>query len=168
MQPTLWALEYPALRFVVRRHRATRLHWDLRIEANGILYSWFMLRTPSVNPAISVFAGLQDPHDPAYMMSERRIPLGQRGAGPTLVEEFGWLRPMMCESASQSEGLHEQFLSGCMNLWIEGKLLHGGYRLEGRDDNWHFRKLNDEFASQIEPEWTGRSAISGKTLEELW
>jgi bifunctional non-homologous end joining protein LigD len=166
-QSTLWTLEESILRFVVRRHHATRLHWDLRIEANGILYSWFMLRTPSVNPAISVWAGLQDPHDPKYILSERRIPAGQRGAGPTLVEEFGWLRPISGNSISQSQQLHEMFLSGRMDLWLEGKLLQGGYRLEGSGDDWHLRKLDDEFGSMLEPEWTGRSAISGKTLEEL-
>jgi hypothetical protein len=50
---------------------------------------------------------------------------------------------------------------------LEGKLLQGGYRFEGSGDDWHLRKLDDAFASMIEPEWTGRSAISGKTLEEL-
>ena len=54
-----------------------------------------------------------------------------------------------------------------MDLWLDGKLMQGGYCLEGSGDDWHLRKLDDEYASIVETDWTGRSAISGKTLEDF-
>jgi len=166
-QPTLWAVDWATLRFVVRRHRATHLHWDLRIEANGILYSWWMHQPPSTNPLRVVGISLSGPHDPKHMLSERVIPEGQPGAGPTLVEEFGWVMPMPASNLSQARSFHEQYLDGRIELWIEGSRLRGGFVLEGRGERWRIRKLADEFASTIEPEWTGKSALTGRTLDEL-
>lgn len=166
-QPTLWAVDWPTLRFVLRRHRATHLHWDLRIEANGILYSWWMYQPPSMNPLHVVSVGLSGPHDPKSMLAERVIPDGQPGAGPTLVEEFGWVMPLALSSVSQAQSFHEQYCEGRIELWIEGSNLRGGFVLEGRGERWRIRKLVDEFASVTEPEWTGKSALSGRTLDEL-
>jgi hypothetical protein len=102
------------------------------------------------------------------MLSERRIPFGQPGAGPTMVEEFGWLRPMSCHLGSQSQQFHDEFMSGRIDLWIEGKLMRGGFRLEERkEDEWQLGKLDDEFTASVQPEWTGRSALSDRTLDDL-
>src|ERR1700688_2864144 len=108
-QPTLLAVDWPTLRFVLRRHHATHLHWDLRIEANGILYSWWMHQPPSVNPLRVVSVGRGEPLAPKGMRAERVIPEGQRGAGPTLVEEFGWVMPLMVSDLSQARSFHEQY-----------------------------------------------------------
>jgi len=166
-QPTLGAVICPTLRFVLRRHRGTHLHWDLRIEANGVLYSWRMYQPPSINPLRVVGVGLAEPHDPVGMLSEGVIPEGQHGAGPALVEEFGWVMPLPVAKFSQARSFHDQYCEGRIELWVEGSHLRGGFVLEGRGERWRIRKLADEFASIVEPEWKGKSALTGRTIDEL-
>jgi bifunctional non-homologous end joining protein LigD len=166
-QPYLWEVEWARLRYVLRRHHATRLHWDFRIEANGMLYSWWMYQPPSMNPLITVAVGLSGFHDPKHINSERRIEDGQPGAGPTLVEEMEWVKPISSPRMSQSRALHEQFCRGRMVFEIEGTKLRGTFLLEGKNEQWQMRKLDDQHASVSEPTWTGQSVISGQRLEDL-
>lgn len=166
-QPALLDLNWPQLRWVQRRHHATHLHSDLRFEANAKLYSWWMYERPSLNPNTIINLRLGKDHDPKYMMGERRIPNGQPGAGPTMVEEYGMFMPTPVSNIAQPRRFHEQFLAGRIELWLEGTYLKGGFLLEGVGEYWTIRKLEDEFASEIEPVWTERSVVSGRTLEEI-
>lgn len=82
-------------------------------------------------------------------------------ASPTQVEEFGWVMPLGVSSQSQAQDFQAQFRAGRIELWIEGSRLKGGFVLEGRGDRWRIRKLADEFATTVEPEWTSTSAPNG-------
>ena len=84
-QPPLWADETPTLRFVLKLHHATRLHHDFRLEAHGVLISWALPEILDLGRNGTVWARQVGDHDPQYMLSERRIPPGQYGAGPMLV-----------------------------------------------------------------------------------
>lgn len=166
-QPPLWPLEGPQLEFALRRHQATRLHWDLRIKARGMLYSWSMPRPPSLDPTDSVRATLQAPHKSEDLYSERRIPEGFNGAGPTLVEDCGLCTPQNGGSRSQETLFHCAFLAGRIDLLLEGHILHGAFRFERVRSVWRIRKIADAHASVLQPEWPGRSVLSGRLLSEL-
>lgn len=166
-QPALFEIEKPVLRFVVRRHQATQLHWDLQIEANGILYSWLMEEPPSADPSQSVLAELAEPENPRYMFLERCIQKGKPGAGPTLVEDHGKTKPLDHRSSSQAWALHHDFLAGRVHLLMDGRIIKGAYAMERHGLEWQFRKLKDKHARTTPLNWTGVSPISGKTLEDL-
>lgn len=155
------------LRFVLRRHHASSLHWDFRIEANGILYSWFMRQPPMADPERPVWAGLAAPHNPRYMLSERYILPGRPGAGPTIVEDLGTAKPLVKGYSSQDLALHESFLKGRIPLQMGGRTLKGGYVMERKSRHWQFRKLDDGYAIATPLNWTGISPISGKTLQDF-
>ncbi|RYG38338.1 hypothetical protein EON81_03890 [bacterium] len=166
-QPTLWTVEDPALTFVLRRHHATRLHWDLRIRANGMLYSWCLDQPPSVNPRRTVRMKLQPPHDPEYMLSERRIPDGYRGAGQTLPEDYGGGFPHWPGEGSQDRRFHESFLAGQIDISLEGRFLRGLYRLKEVGREWKILKLEDRFAASAEPQWPARSIFTNRHIYDL-
>jgi len=107
------------------------------------------------------------PHDSRYMESERFIPMGGPGAGPTLVEDLGLSKPLWKNEIPQAWALHECLMEGRIPLLMKGLLLQGAYMLERSGDAWHFRKLDDEYANTAPLNWTGISAISGRTLADL-
>lgn len=159
--PAQTLVDWPTLRFMLRRHQTQQLQWDLTVEANGVQYTWRMYQLPSVNPlrVISVcLHGLAKSQD---MLGQGSLSDDQHGAGLTLAEDFGWLMPTGVSSQSQAQDFQEQFRKGKIELWIEGDRLKGGFVLEGRGDRWRIRKLADEFATTVEPEWTCTSALNG-------
>lgn len=166
-QPPLWSLEGPQLEFALRRHNAKSLHWDLRIKARGTLYSWYTLRPPSFDPMVVVRAHLQEPHDPRYLYSERRIPEGRKGAGPTLVEDCGRCRPVHGGTDSQDSLFHEAFVAGKIDLAFDAHILHGEFRLERYGSVWGLRKLPDAHAASGLWPWTGRSILTDLSLDDL-
>ena len=151
--PTQTLVEWPTLRFVLHRRDKAQMHWDLRIEANGVLYTWRMYQLPSVNPLRVVSICLEGLCQSKDMLASE--------ASPAEVEEFGWVMPLGVSSQSQAQDFKAQFLAGRIELWIEGSRLKGGFILEGRGDRWRIRKLADEFATTVEPEWTSTSAQNG-------
>jgi hypothetical protein len=155
--PTETLVDWPTLRFVLQRHDTTQIHWDLRIDANGILYTWRMYQLPSVNPLRVVSVCLEGQDNSKDMLGEGVI----SEASPTQVEEFGWVMPLGVSSQSQAQDFQAQFRAGRIELWIEGSRLRGGFVLEGRGERWRIRKLADEFATTVEPEWTSTSAPNG-------
>jgi|GEM_PF-826592 len=167
IQTSLIDLDEPALRFVVRRHHATNLHWDIRFEANRVLYSWFMKQLPTADPSKPVAAGLSGPHNPRWMFSERFIRPGNPGAGPTIVEDYGKARPLVKGYSSQDLAFHESFFKGRIPLFLDGQILQGAYVMERGIQGWQFRKLEDEAKTPMKLDWTCVSPISGRTLEDL-
>lgn len=166
-QPPLWPIDWPTLEFVLRRHHATRLHWDLRIRAKGVLYSWWMLNPPSFDPERPVRLGLAGPHHPRWMYSERCIPQGKAGSGPTLVEDFGRAMPLRQGAGSQDQRLHDAFIEGRIDLRFEGGALQGAFVLCRDGEDWWLWKVEDEYASKEPHGWSGVSPLSGRTLDDL-
>ena len=167
-QPTLWPTSEPPLRFVLKLHQASNLHFDLRLEIDDMLLSWVLHERPSLNPAVRLRAVQVPHHSPKYMHSERRIPEGQYGAGPTIVWECGTYAPLLLEDGSQTQALRRAYRFGRLEFELCGKKkLNGGWLLERDGNLWSFSKLDDAFTSAGDPDWDDLSVLSGKSLDQI-
>src|ERR1700680_3126044 len=158
-------------RFVVQKHDATRLHYDFRLELDGVLKSWAVTRGPSLDPADRRLAVHVEDHPLAYGTFEGTIPTGQYGAGTVMVWDCGTWEPL--------GDAHKSYADGKLKFNLHGRHLRGGWTLvrmrgkslaEGRD-NWLLIKERDRFA---EPgaadallERVTKSVLSRKTMDEL-
>ena len=156
---------------VVQKHAARRLHYDFRLELDGVLKSWAVTKGPSLDPADKRLAVHVEDHPLAYGSFEGTIPAGQYGAGTVMVWERGTWEPV--------GDPHKGFAEGKLKFILHGQRLKGGWTLvrmrgraqeEGRD-NWLLIKERDEYArpghGDALLEEVDRSALSGKTMEEL-
>ena len=157
--------------FVVQKHAAQRLHYDFRLELDGVLKSWAVTRGPSVDPADRRLAVHVEDHPLAYGTFEGTIPAGQYGGGTVMVWDYGSWEPL--------EDPHKTYAKGKLKFLLHGKHLKGGWTLvrmhgraqeEGRD-NWLLIKERDAFAQPGHGdallEEVDTSALSRKTMEQL-
>ena len=115
-------------RFVIQKHDARRLHFDFRLELDGVLKSWAVTRGPSLNPADKRLAVRTEDHPVEYGTFEGTIPKGQYGGGTVMLWDEGTWRPQ----ADPHEGLKK----GMLKFELDGKRLKGGFALVRlRDDS---------------------------------
>jgi bifunctional non-homologous end joining protein LigD len=167
------------LRFVVQKHRATRLHYDLRLEVAGTLKSWAVPKGPSLNPEEKRLAIMVEDHPVDYLHFEGVIPQGNYGAGTMMVWDSGTYHVPGVSNRDQSErsikdGLHE----GHLRLVLHGRKLKGEFaliRTKQRQENaWLlFRKSGGKGSVHLTPgpsplgTPSDRSVASGRTMEEI-
>jgi bifunctional non-homologous end joining protein LigD len=155
----------PGTVFVVQKHAARRLHYDLRLEMGGTLKSWAVPKGPSVNSGEKRLAVHVEDHPVEYGDFEGVIPAGEYGGGPVIVWDRGWYRPL-----KPGDPL-EQLERGKLEVELHGYKLRGGWtlaRMSGKDRDWLLLKKRDAFAGGEEP--TDRypeSVLSGLTVEEV-
>jgi len=148
--------------FVVHKHNATRLHWDLRLEWNNMLWSWAVPRGPSLDPEVKRLSVKVEEHPIEYVDFEAVIPKGNYGAGG-----------MICWDRGQWESFddpQESFEKGMLHFELRGYKLRGIWTLVQikRDPkNWLLIKKQDEFATDGTPTYGEESVLSGLTVEEL-
>ncbi len=150
--------------FVVQKHAARRLHYDLRLEIGGTLRSWAVPRGPSVDPGQTRLAVQTEDHPVEYADFEGVIPEGQYGAGPMIVWDRGWYRP-----AGHGDP-RRQLERGKLDLELFGHKLRGAWTLVRTrgDRDWLLRKKQDAAAGGPEPtERFPESVLSGLRIEEL-
>lgn len=126
--------------FVVHEHHAKRLHFDLRIEMNGVLKSWAVPKGPSMNPADKRLAVLVDDHPLDYAGFEGKIPEGNYGAGDVFIWDKG-----TCVIKGGN------ITSGKLEVVFKGRKLNGMFvltRMSGKDKDWLLIKKTDEFADR--------------------
>ena len=151
--------------FVVQKHRASSLHWDLRLELDGVLISWAVPRGPSPNQADKRLAVHVEDHPLEYADFEGVIPEGSYGAGPSIVWDRGLWTPV--------EDPHEGMRKGKLLFELKGYKLRGRWTLVktkgGADNHWLLIKERDAYE---DPEggtgsYAEDSILSGLTVEEL-
>ncbi len=162
-------------RFVVQRHDATRLHYDLRLELDGVYRSWAVTKVLSLDPATKRLAVEVEDHPLDYGTFEGTIPQGQYGGGTVQLWDRGTWRPQADSSPAKD------LASGHLKFELKGERMHGGWaliRMRDRETsarhtprhNWLLVKENDNDALPGEPDAlldADTSVKSGKTLEEI-
>ncbi|MBI2159349.1 MAG: DNA ligase D [Candidatus Rokubacteria bacterium] len=151
--------------FVVQKHAARWLHYDLRLEIDGVLASWAVPKGPSVTHGEKRLAVHVEDHPVEYADFEGVIPEGNYGAGPAIVWDRGWYRLVKDRPA------REQLERGKLEFELFGFKLRGQWtlaRMSGKDRDWLLLKRADAFAGGDEPvECFPESVLSGLTVEEL-
>jgi bifunctional non-homologous end joining protein LigD len=161
------------LRFVVQKHDASQLHYDFRLEMDGVLKSWAVPKGPSLNPADKRLAMQVEDHPYDYRNFEGVIPEGNYGAGTVIVWDEGTYEPEKGEGLSKKEGeklLLQQYEKGNLTILLHGKKLKGLYtlfRMKGNEQSWLLLKKRDEYASGEDVTTQDKSVKSGKTLLQI-
>jgi bifunctional non-homologous end joining protein LigD len=161
----------PRLRFVIQKHAATRLHYDLRLEHNGVFRSWAVTRGPSFNPADKRLAVEVEDHPLDYGDFEGGIPKGQYGGGTVLLWDRGYWAP------EPGYDIDKALAKGDLKFVMEGERLHGSWALvrmkrrgNEKRDNWLLIKHHDGYSTEDQEELGPRddpSVASGRTMEEI-
>ncbi|UVC10479.1 DNA ligase D [Rhizobium sp. TH2] len=160
-------------RFIIQKHDATRLHYDLRLELDGVFKSWAVTKGPSLDPHDKRLAVEVEDHPLDYGDFEGTIPKGQYGGGTVMLWDRGYWEP---EGTRSPE---EALAKGDFKFTLEGKRLHGSFVLVrmrhdrdgGKRTNWLLIKHRDEFAvdengEQILEE-NDTSVASGRSLDAI-
>jgi bifunctional non-homologous end joining protein LigD len=162
------------LRFVIQKHAASHLHYDFRLEMEGVLKSWAVPKGPSTDPEIKRLAMMVEDHPYDYRTFEGIIPQGQYGGGTVIVWDEGTYEPIDSEAETKNEkdkDLLHQLYSGKLKFKMNGKKLKGEFALikaHGRGENgWLLMKLDDRHASKADITKKDKSVVSGKTLDEV-
>lgn len=147
------------LEFVVQKHRASRLHYDFRLEHDGVMLSWAVPKGPSLDPAHKRFAMQTEDHPIEYNQFEGVIPEGEYGGGTVMIWDRGTWVP-------QVEDVDAALARGDLKFTLQGKKLRGSWVLvRMRDRQWLLIKHRDELASTIDITTAKpRSAVSRRTL----
>jgi bifunctional non-homologous end joining protein LigD len=156
------------LAFVIQKHRASALHYDLRLEWKGVMLSWAVPKGPSFDPSVKRMAMQVEDHPIEYNQFEGIIPAGEYGGGTVMIWDRGTWTP-------ESEDVDEALRKGDLKLTFEGEKLHGSWVLvrtrprPGQSRaSWLLIKHRDQWASsddvtELEP----RSVVSKRLLIEI-
>ncbi len=163
------------LRFVVQKHQASRLHYDFRLELDGVLKSWAVPKGPSMNTADKRLAMMVEDHPYEYKDFEGVIPEGNYGAGSVMVWDEGFYHSLETSEPKKSRKLIKEGLEkGELKFFLKGKKLQGGFVLvkiknsRGKADNsWLLIKERDEYALKTDISLMETSAKTDRTLDEI-
>ena len=164
-----------ALRFVIQKHQATRLHYDFRLELNGTFRSWAVTRGPSLDPAEKRLAVEVEDHPLDYGDFEGTIPKGQYGGGTVMLWDRGFWKP---------EGDADKMLAkGDLKFVLAGEKLKGGWVLvrmrndkygpksgKSKHTNWLLIKHHDKYARDGDGEKIldkDHSVASGRAMKQI-
>jgi bifunctional non-homologous end joining protein LigD len=158
--------------FVVQQHAASHLHYDFRLEMEGVLKSWAIPKGPSMNPDDKRLAMMVEDHPYDYKDFEGTIPEGNYGAGNVIVWDNGAYHAVDAEKGGTGErSLLQGLKKGHISFILEGKKLKGEFaliKMHGRQENaWLLVKKNDRYASDEDILEKNRSVISRQSLEGL-
>ena len=159
----------PELVFVVQKHAASHLHYDFRLEINGVLKSWAIPKGPSMNPADKRLAILVEDHPFNYKDFEGTIPEGNYGAGKVIVWDNGTYTLADEHGLNKVESsLQSDLQKGHLSFILNGKKLKGEFalvKLKTKQENtWLLIKSKDEYASDKDILLQDKSVISTMTL----
>jgi bifunctional non-homologous end joining protein LigD len=159
-------------RFVVQRHRARRLHYDLRFEIDGVLVSWAVPKGPTLDPAVKRLAVHVEDHPIEYLGFEGVIPSREYGAGDVIVWDTGTWEPHDTDDPAAAVAAGE-FHADLYGSKLRGRFIlvrrggHGGQRGNGQDEWLLLHKDDAAAVSGWDPEDYPASVLSGRTNEEV-
>ena len=165
--------ENVTLKFVIQKHDATHLHYDFRLEMDGVLKSWAVPKGPSVDPSVKRLAMMVEDHPYDYKDFEGIIPKGQYGGGTVMVWDEGTYEPMTKHATKKEaeKDLLQQLRKGKLVFIMHGKKLKGEYALvksayQG-ENSWLLMKAKDKYAKDTDITRKDKSVVSGKTLLQI-
>src|SRR5579872_5537468 len=153
--------------FCVQRHDATRLHYDFRLEMEGVLKSWAVPKGPTLDPTPRRLAAMVEDHPLEYGSFEGNIPAGNYGAGSVMLWDRGTYQ-LLGDKPAQ-----EQLARGDLKFRLHGEKLQGDFALvqmkgRGKGNEWLILKKRDSFAQEgWDVEAHAYSVLSGRTQEEI-
>ena len=160
--------------FVVQKHDASHLHYDFRLEMEGVLKSWAVPKGPSLNPEDKRLAMMVEDHPFDYRNFEGIIPEGNYGAGTVMVWDEGTYEPLNDASTNKKENeknLLKQLNAGSVKIVMHGKKLKGEFALVKTayrgENSWLLIKHNDKYASKGDVTGKDKSVVSKRTLDEI-
>src|SRR4051812_5082624 len=166
-----------AHRFVVQKHRASHLHFDFRLEMEGVLKSWAVPKGPSLDPAEKRLAMMVEDHPVSYFDFEGIIPEGNYGAGTVMVWDVGTWEPVAAQPGAKPNA-HEALAKGDLKFRLHGEKLNGEFVLAhmksrrpgSKGNEWLLIKKRDEYVQEgfdaNDAEYD-RSVLSQRSLREI-
>jgi bifunctional non-homologous end joining protein LigD len=163
------------LAYVIQKHAASHLHFDLRLELDGVMKSWAVPKGPSLDPAVKRLAMQVEDHPIEYNTFEGTIPKGEYGGGTVMVWDRGTYEYGGDDAADPLEGLRRGYERGDFKFVLRGKRLRGSWVLvrtrrgDPRRAQWLLIKHRDEAAapgSDVVEEYQS-SAATGRTMDEI-
>jgi len=161
------------LRFVIQKHDASHLHYDFRLEMDGVLKSWAVPKGPSTDPKTKRLAMMVEDHPFDYRNFEGIIPQGQYGGGTVIVWDEGAYEPIekVEGKKAQEKELLKELDSGSLKIILHGKKLQGEFALvktHGMGENaWLLIKHNDKFAKPDDITEEDESVKTGRTIAQV-
>jgi bifunctional non-homologous end joining protein LigD len=149
--------------FVVQKHRATQLHYDFRLEVDGVLKSWAVPKGPSLDPKVRRLAMQVEDHPVDYAQFEGVIPEGEYGGGTVMVWDYGTYKP------EETDNVAEALRKGELKFSLNGKKLKGSWVLvRTRDRQWLLIKHRDYYTTEEDvTEIAPASILTRRTLAEI-
>src|SRR5216117_2530508 len=162
------------LLFVIQKHAARALHYDVRLECDGVLKSWACPKGPSLNPSEKRLAVHVEDHPYDYASFEGIIPPGQYGAGEVIVWDCGVYSPdeggtWFHDRAQAEERTRDGLAKGKLSFLLRGEKVKGSFALVRTKEakNWLLIKHKDRFTSADEVTARDRSVLSGASVDEM-
>jgi bifunctional non-homologous end joining protein LigD len=166
------------LRFVIQKHAASHLHFDLRLELDGVMKSWAVPKGPSLDPSVKRLAMQVEDHPIDYNTFEGTIPKGEYGGGTVMLWDRGTYSSDVATSPDEEENaIREGLKRGDLKITFHGDRLHGSYALIrmkfARDGSsskpqWLLIKHRDEFANDQDVIAENMTSVdTGRTMEEI-
>lgn len=158
--------------FVIQKHAARHLHYDFRLEVDGVLKSWAVPKGPSLNPKDKRLAVPTEDHPLEYAGFEGVIPPGEYGAGTVMVWDRGTYRNLT-EKKGVPFTMGQALEHGHAVIWLEGAKLRGGFALtrfkKTPEEAWLLVKVDDEHADPARDILAHRpdSALTGRSLDQI-
>lgn len=157
------------LRFVIQKHAASHLHYDFRLEIDGVLVSWAVPKGPSANPADRRLAMHVEDHPMDYMEFEGTIPKGEYGGGTVMVWDIGTYRPEEADGlvAKDNALMKKQLKDESIKIVMKGKKVKGAWHLfKMKENQWLLTKAKDEH-SGVKIKFDETSILTKRDFAEI-
>jgi bifunctional non-homologous end joining protein LigD len=170
--------ETGALRFVIQKHAATRLHFDLRLELDGVMKSWAVPKGPSTDPSVKRLAMQVEDHPISYNEFEGTIPKGEYGGGTVMLWDNGFYTAESGPPEEAEEAIRAGLKKGDLKVRFFGERMHGswvlvrtkswGDRSSSDKPQWLLIKHRDEFASDSDVVAENMTSVTtGRTMDRM-